>query len=81
MIHKQQNNFSIAFGNHLRKLRIEKGFGMREFALHVDMEYSQLSKIERGVINPTIATVLILAEGLGVSHTELFDFPFSKKTN
>ncbi len=79
MINKKNKNFSKVFGNHLRKLRIEKGFGMREFALHVDMEYSQLSKIERGVINPTIATVLILAEGLEISHTELFDFPFDKK--
>jgi transcriptional regulator with XRE-family HTH domain len=49
---------------------------MREFALHADMEYSQLSKIERGVTNPTISTVLALAEALGVAHHELFNFRF-----
>jgi transcriptional regulator with XRE-family HTH domain len=49
---------------------------MREFALDADMEYGTLSKIERGVTNPTISTVLYLAEALGISHSELFDFKF-----
>jgi transcriptional regulator with XRE-family HTH domain len=53
---------------------------MREFALLADMEYSQLSKIERGVTNPTISTVISLAETLGVAHTELFNFKFTVKS-
>ena len=47
---------------------------MREFALQADMEYSQLSKIERGVINTTISTVSNLANALGVPVMSLFDF-------
>lgn len=70
--------FCIAFGKHLRKLREAQGFGMREFADKADIEYSQLSKIERGVINTTISTVLGLAEALGISHTEMFNFKFPK---
>ena len=50
---------------------------MREFALIADLEYSQLSKIERGVTNPTISTVLALAQALGVSHYDLFNFKFT----
>ncbi|WP_165917406.1 helix-turn-helix domain-containing protein [Flaviaesturariibacter aridisoli] len=69
-------NFCKAFGRNLRRIRTEKGFGMREFALNADIEYSQLSKIERGVTNPTIGTVHLLATALGVSHRDLFDFPF-----
>ena len=71
--------YSKAFGEHLRKLRLEKGFGMREFAREADIEYSQLSKIELGISNPTIATVLMLAETLGVSHTEMYEFKFPGK--
>lgn len=52
---------------------------MREFAIQADIEYSQLSKIERGVTNPTISTIIYLAEALGVSHQELFDFKFPLK--
>jgi len=52
---------------------------MREFASHADMEYATLSKIERGVTNPTISTALYLAEALGISHNDLFDFKFPIK--
>ena len=72
-------DYSKAFGAQLRKLRLEKGFGMRQFAIHADMEYSQLSKIERGVTNPTLSTVINLAEALEISHHELFNFKFPAK--
>lgn len=74
--HKNNPEYCKAFGAHFRKLREEKGYGMREFALIADIEYATLSKIERGVTNPTISTVLHLAEALGVSHGELFAFKF-----
>ncbi len=74
--HKNNPEYCKAFGAHFRKLREGKGLGMRQFALQADMEYGTLSKIERGITNPTISTVLHLAEALGVSHNELFDFKF-----
>jgi transcriptional regulator with XRE-family HTH domain len=77
---KNNQEFCKAFGTHFRKLREQKGYGMREFASMADMEYSQLSKIERGTIDTGISTVLFLAEALGVSHNELFDFKFPAKT-
>ena len=72
--------FQKAFGKHFRSLREKKGIGMRKFALQADIEYSQLSKIERGVSSPTITTIYGLAEALGVPHQELFNFKFSLKT-
>ena len=47
---------------------------MRKLAIIADMEYSQLSKIERGVINTTISTVYHLANVLNLEIAELFDF-------
>lgn len=70
-----------AFGNHLRKLREEKGIGIREFARISDIEYSQLSKIERGVTNPTISTIYGISLALGISHSELYNFKFPIKEN
>ena len=77
--YKHNLEYCKAFGNHLRNLREKKGFGMRQFALHADIEYSQLSKIERGVTNPTISTVLALAVALEVPPQELFNFSFPNK--
>lgn len=73
------SEYCKAFGQHLRKLRLDQKVGMRQFALMADMEYSHLSKIERGVTNPTISTVLLLAETLGLPPSELFNFKFQSK--
>jgi DNA-binding XRE family transcriptional regulator len=73
---KYNQDYCKAFGAHLRQLREQKGIGMRQFALIADMEYSQLSKIERGVTNPTISTAFAIAEALGVPHNALFNFDF-----
>jgi transcriptional regulator with XRE-family HTH domain len=77
--HQKNPEYCTAFGAHLRQLREVKGLGMREFALQADMEYSQLSKIERGVTNPTISTIVAISEALGVPHNELFNFKFPTK--
>lgn len=47
--------------------------------MQADMEYSQLSKIERGVINTTISTVHALAQALDVPEKDLFDFKIKPK--
>ena len=77
MNYKYNKEYCEAFGVHLRKLRESRGIGMRQFALIADIEYSQLSKIERGTTNPTISTVLALAIALEVPPTTLFDFKFT----
>jgi transcriptional regulator with XRE-family HTH domain len=77
--YKHNPEFCKAFGEHLRRVRLEKGYGMREFALVADIEYSQLSKIERGVTNPTISTVYSLAEALGINFQQLFSFEMPAK--
>jgi len=47
---------------------------MRKLAAEADMEYSQLSKIERGVINTTISTVHSISIALNIPEKEFFDF-------
>jgi transcriptional regulator with XRE-family HTH domain len=47
---------------------------MRQLAAEADMEYSQLSKIERGVINTTISTAHALSVALDIPEKILFDF-------
>lgn len=73
------SEYCKAFGQHLRKLRLEREIGMRQFAMMADMEYSHLSKIERGITNPTVSTLLLLAETLGIAPSELLNFKFQNK--
>lgn len=68
-----------AFGKHLRKVRKRQGFTQEELAYASDMELSQVSRIERGVINTSISHVFKLAEALGVPTKELFDFEWREE--
>lgn len=80
MNYKHSEAYCKAFGSQLRKLRQTKGISMRKLALQADMEYSQLSKIERGVINTTISTVYALSETLDIPVKEFFDFKLPTKS-
>jgi transcriptional regulator with XRE-family HTH domain len=62
------------FGEHLRKLRKKKGMTMMEPAFGANIEYSQIAKIEPGLSNTTISTVLLLANALEIKPLELFRF-------
>ena len=78
MNYKHNERYCKAFGRQVRKIRLEKNLSMRELALQADMEYSQLSKIERGVINTTISTVYALSQALEIPVVDLFDFKFTE---
>lgn len=76
MNYKYNEAFCKALGTQVRKLREEKGISMRNLALHADMEYSQLSKIERGTINTTVSTLYALAEAMDIPVKDFFEFKF-----
>jgi transcriptional regulator with XRE-family HTH domain len=75
----KNKEFCVAFGANLKQLRIAHGYTLRGFALEAEMEHSQISKIERGEINPTISTVLALSEALKLPIQEMFNFKFPIK--
>jgi transcriptional regulator with XRE-family HTH domain len=74
--HETNTAFCKAFGEHLRKLREERGLSIRQLAAQCDLEHSQIQRIETGAINTTISMVCKIAEGLSITHQELFDFSF-----
>jgi len=66
--------FKEALGKNIEKLRIQKQFGVREFALIADIEHHQLINIEKGRVDIRLTTLLKIAKGLGVEPKELLDF-------
>ena len=61
----------IEFGNKLKDLRILKGLTLQQLAFEAEMEISQVHRVEKGKINPTLTTLNALAKGLGITLTEL----------
>lgn len=68
-----------AFGKHVRKIRLAKGISMEKLAELAEIEYSQISKIERGLLNTTISSSFALAKALDVELYALFMFDTGKK--
>lgn len=62
------------FGVRLRQVRMENGLTQEELAARSGMELSQIGRIERGVINTSLSSVLVLAKALQVDVRILFDF-------
>ena len=66
-------------GNHVRKIRLEKGMTMEELAYASDMELSQVYRIEKGKVNATISSLYAIAKGFEISLQDLLqDLDLSK---
>lgn len=62
---------SQAFGEALRRLREEHGLSQEAAALAARLDRAYFGKIERGVKNPTLATVWKIADALETRPSEL----------
>lgn len=60
-----------AFGQNVRKFRLEKGLTMNELALECDVEYGAISTIERGKVNCSISTAFAIAKALNTPIEKL----------
>ena len=74
MEYLKDSEFLILFGKNLKKVRKSKGFTQAELANDVGIEISQISRIERGIINTSISTANEIAKALKVKITDLFKF-------
>lgn len=66
--------FLILFGKQLKTLRTEKNLSYRELSQRCNVDYSDISKIEKGKIRITLPTVYELSLGLEIHPKKLFDF-------
>lgn len=60
-------------GQQLRRLRKERGLSLRALATQVGVSPTLLSQVERGLTEPSLATVRRVAEVFGESVSSMFD--------
>ena len=58
-------------GSRVKDLRQERGLTLEELAEHSGVSRAMISKVERGEKNPTLVVAAKVAEGLGVTLSEL----------
>lgn len=61
------------FGLKVQRLRKEKGLSQEKFALSIDMDRTYFASVEAGKRNVSIKNIQKIADGLGVSLSELFE--------
>ncbi|HPA22210.1 MAG TPA: helix-turn-helix transcriptional regulator [Ferruginibacter sp.] len=54
------------FGKRVRQIRIAKNISQENLAYDAEIEYSQVSRIERGIINTSISQVFAIAKALNI---------------
>ena len=74
MDNNDRNTILISFGKNLRLTRLAKGFTQEQLANELGVEISQISRIERGVINTSVTTLYSISKVLNVDISELFVF-------
>lgn len=58
-------------GNYLRKLREKKAKGIKQVAPDIGLSYSYLSKLENGLLEPSVETIARLSEYYGADSDVL----------
>ena len=67
------NAVTLALGESVKKFRIDADKSQIELALDAELERSHVSRIERGVGNPSLLTLATLCHCLGTTLPELFE--------
>jgi transcriptional regulator with XRE-family HTH domain len=65
----QKNALSLRIGHRLHVLRVERGLSLDALAHLTSVSKPMLGQIERGLSNPTVATLWKIASGLNVPFT------------
>ncbi|WP_430690612.1 helix-turn-helix domain-containing protein [Klebsiella quasipneumoniae] len=71
---KNTSSIQVQFGAHLKKLRLQSGLSQEAFADKCGLDRTYVSGIERGVRNPTLEVINVLAKGLEIEIPGLFFF-------
>ena len=64
-------NISRIFGSVLRRYRSERGITQEELAFQAGVDRTFVYRLERGLRQPTITTLIGMSRALGVSATDL----------
>ncbi|GKW10954.1 MULTISPECIES: helix-turn-helix domain-containing protein [Pectobacterium] len=71
---KTSDSVKVLLGQRVKTLRLEAGLSQEAFAEKCGLDRTYISGIERGIRNPTLEIIHIIANGLHTNLTTLFAF-------
>ena len=73
MLETKKAEVAKIVGSRIRNIRQSKGLTIEQLAFEVGIEYTQLSRIERGRINTSIFQLFLICKALNISFSEISD--------
>ncbi len=70
---KKHQDFLDKLGERIVHLRKKKKMSQNDLALECGWDKPNLRRLEKGRVNPSVKTLLILCEGLNITIQELLD--------
>ncbi len=65
-------NVTFQIGRTIRKIRLEKGMTVKELAQKTNLSASLISQVERGLITPSIPTMVKISNAVGMPLVSFF---------
>ena len=66
------NAITLAVGENLRSFREERGMTQLELAMSAEVERTRVSKLELGLVNPSVLTLATICHVLDITLADLF---------
>ena len=66
------NTVTRAVGQHLRLFREQRGMTQLELAMSAEVERTRISKLELGLVNPSVLTLATICHVLDITLVDLF---------
>jgi len=73
MDNKEKTELLKRFGQQLKRVREEKGISSAELGRLTYIDKPHITRLEKGGTNPTLTTLIKLAEALDIEIHELFE--------
>ncbi|MDG0798907.1 helix-turn-helix domain-containing protein [Pectobacterium punjabense] len=70
---EKSKDITVRFGQRVKTLRLQAGLSQEAFADKCGLDRTYISGIERGVRNPTLEVIGVIADGLGIKLKNLFN--------
>ena len=73
MMNLEKEELVKRVGKNIREFRLSQNLSLEKLALQLDMEYSQLSRIERGLINTSVYHLYKIYSILNIPIKNIFE--------
>ncbi|WEE03807.1 helix-turn-helix transcriptional regulator [Serratia marcescens] len=71
---KKSKEITVLFGQRVKALRLQAGLSQEAFADKCGLDRTYISGIKRGVRNPTLEVIGVIADGLEIDLKILFSY-------